>query len=87
MNTNLFQTIMTVVMLICGALSAVLLSLGCTEDVVSHAMSCSSAHVPTEWVPYLSIAATVIGTAKMILAAFEGKLTAPTVPVSKSPSQ
>lgn len=83
MNTNLFQTILTVIMTVCGVLSTVLVSLGCTANATG-ALDCSNASGPTWLVPWLVIIAAVLGPIKLILASFEGKLTAPTVAIPKS---
>lgn len=74
---------MTTIMTICGVLTTLLVSLGCKADAVSGAMDCSTAAGPTWLIPWLVGIAAVLGPIKLILAAFEGKLTAPTVPVKK----
>lgn len=84
MNTNLFQTLMTVVMLILSGITGLLIKMGCTENVVTGAIDCSVASgAPTWLTPYLGMAAFGIGILKMVIAFFEGKLTKPTVAVDK----
>lgn len=73
---------MTAVMTVCTILSTVLVALGCKADVTG-ALDCSTASGPTWLVPWLVIIAAVLGPVKLILASFEGKLTAPTVAIPK----
>lgn len=89
MNSNFFQTLMTVFMILSTAGSGILVSLGCTQNVITGALDCTEANAPVWLIPWLVGAAALIGVLKMFLAAFEGKLTAPTValPKNKSPSQ
>jgi hypothetical protein len=83
MNTNLFQTIATVLMAVASIGSTLLVAMGCSQNALG-ALDCSTAtNAPVWMVPYLVIAASVLGIIKLVLAAFEGKLTAPTVPVPK----
>lgn len=83
MNSNLFQTILTVIISVCGILTTILVSLGCTANATG-ALDCSTASGPTWLVPWLVIVAAILGPVKLILASFEGKLTAPTVAVPKA---
>jgi len=87
MNTNFLQTLMTVLMLLSSFGTSILLGFGCTANQITGAVDCSASTAPLWLAPYLVIAATVLGIVKMVLAAFEGKLTAPTIPVNKTPSQ
>jgi hypothetical protein len=82
MNSNLFQTILTVLLTISGLATSVLVSLGCND--IGGSISCVASNAPTWMVPYLGIAASVLGILKLVIGAFTGKLTAPTAAVSKS---
>jgi hypothetical protein len=82
-NLNFFQTILTVILTICSIATAGLLALGCIESP-SGTMLCSAANAPAWLVPYLVLAASIVGPLKLIIAKIEGKLTAPTVVVSTS---
>lgn len=83
MNSNLFQTILTVAITISGFLTTILLALGCKD--VAGAIDCSTASGPTWLIPYLVIAATVSGFLKLIIKFFQGKgaLINPTIVVPK----
>jgi hypothetical protein len=83
MNTNLFQTILTVLITISGVVSSILVGLGCKADAVSGALNCDTASVSTQFLPWLAGVASILGIVKLLLAAFEGKLTSPTIPVKK----
>ena len=83
MNTNLFQTILTVIITASGLISSLLVSLGCKASPITGALDCTAANAPIWLIPYLVGAATVLGIAKLLLAAFEGKLAKPTVAVPK----
>ena len=83
MNTNLFQTILTVLITISGIATSLLVSMGCTQSV-NGSLNCATTSAPAWLVPYLVIAASVLGIVKLIIAAFDGKLSAPTVAVSKT---
>jgi len=80
MNTNYFQTLMTTAIALLGVATAVLVSMGCTH-ALNGALDCSNSSAPIWLAPYLVIAASIISFLKLILGAFEGKLTKPTVPV------
>lgn len=82
MNSNLFQTILTVMITLAGIATSVLLSMGCHD--VAGSINCVGATAPTFLLPYLGIAASVLGVVKLLIAAFTGKLTAPTAVVSDS---
>ncbi len=82
MNSNLLQTILTALLTISGIATSILLSVGCQD--IAGSISCVASNAPTWLVPYLGIAASVLGIVKLVLAAFNGKLTAPTVVVSDS---
>ena len=82
MNSNLFQTILTVLLTISGVATSVLLSMGCHD--AGGSLSCLGASAPTWMLPYLGIIATALGILKLIIAALTGKLTAPTAVVSNS---
>lgn len=81
MNTNFLQTLMTVAIAISGMLTTLLISMGCTHNAVSGALDCANSTAPLWLAPYLVIVASVLSVVKLILGAFEGKLTKPTVPV------
>lgn len=76
MNSNYFQTILTVLVTVSGIATSVLLSLGCHE--LGGSISCVASNAPTWLAPYLVIATSVLGVLKLIIGAFTGKLTAPT---------
>jgi hypothetical protein len=82
MNSNLFQTILTVLITISGLATSLLVSMGCTD--VAGSLNCATSSAPTWLAPYLVMAASVLGVVKLIVAAFTGKLTAPTAVVSTS---
>ena len=83
MNSNLFQTILTVLLTLCGVATTILLSFGCTQDAAG-AVSCAASSASTWLAPYLVIAASALGIVKLITGAFTGKLMLPTVAVTKS---
>jgi hypothetical protein len=83
MNSNLFQTILTLAITVSGIATSILLSLGCHTDVAG-AVNCVGSNAPSWAAPYLVIITSVLGILKLIIAAFNGKLTAPTVVVSTS---
>lgn len=83
MNSNLFQTILTAVSLGATALTTLLLSLGCSQDVAGKLM-CVATSAPTWLVPYLATIAAILGVVKLIIATVTGKLAAPTAIVSTS---
>jgi hypothetical protein len=80
-NTNLLQTIMTTAASICAILTTVLLSMGCVD--VAGTLSCTATTAPTWLTPYMAGIAMLLTIAKLLLGAFEGKLTAPTVAIPK----
>lgn len=80
MNSNLFQTILTVLIAVQGLASSLLVSLGCKQDALG-SLDCAVSSAPVWLVPYLVMAATVLGFVKLIIAAFQGKLAKPTVVV------
>ena len=82
MNSNLFQTILTLAITISGIATSVLLSLGCHD--VAGAISCVGSTAPAWLAPYLIIATSFLGILKLVIAAFSGKLVKPTVVVSDS---
>lgn len=77
MNSNFFQTILTVLITVAAFASMILVSFGCVESP-SGTMLCSASTAPTWLTPYLGMAATGLGFLKLIIAFFQGKLTAPT---------
>lgn len=77
MNSNLFQTILTVLMTVSTLASMLLVSFGCIESPTG-TMLCSASTAPAWLTPYLAIAATGLGFLKLIIAFFQGKLVAPT---------
>lgn len=81
MNSNLFQTILTAAITICGILTSILLSVGCTT-LPTGALDCSASTLGATWIPYLAIIASALGIVKLIVAAFQGKLVAPTAVVA-----
>lgn len=81
MNTNFLQTLMTTVIAVAGLLTTLLLSVGCTHNAVTQAIDCANTSAPTWLAPYLVIVASILSFVKLILGAFEGKLTKPTVVV------
>lgn len=83
MNSNLFQTILTVLLTACGIVTSILLGLGCTQDVAG-AVSCAASSAPSWLAPYLVIAASALGIVKLITGAITGKLVLPTAVVSVS---
>jgi hypothetical protein len=83
MNSNLFQTILTVLLTACGVVTSILLALGCTQDVTG-AINCAASSAPEWLVPWLVVAASALGIVKLITGAITGKLVAPTAVVSKS---
>lgn len=96
MNTNFLQTLMTVLILLSSFGTSILLGFGCIANPITGAVDCSTSNAPVWLAPYLVFAATGLGIVKMIVAAFEGKLTKPTVAVpagkeaviiNKAPSQ
>ena len=82
MNTNFFQTILTVLALVSGLLSSLLISLGC-HLLPNGNMDCTTNTAPVWLAPYLIMAVPALTMIKLILGAFEGKLTKPTVTVTK----
>jgi hypothetical protein len=80
MNSNLFQTILTVLITVSGLATSILVSMGCVD--VAGSLNCATSSAPTWLAPYLVMIASALGIVKLILAAFTGKLTAPTVVVS-----
>ena len=83
MNSNLFQTILTALLTLCGVATTILLSFGCTQDVAG-AINCAASTAPTWLAPYLVIAASALGIVKLITGAITGKLVAPTAVISTS---
>ena len=83
MNSNLFQTILTVLLTACGVLTSILLAFGCTQDVTG-ALNCAASSAPEWLVPWLVVAASALGIVKLITGAITGKLAAPTAVVSSS---
>ena len=83
MNTNLFQTLLTVAVTVSGILSSILVSFGCSAAPLTGALDCSHSSAPIWLVPYLVGTASVLGIVKLLLATFEGKLALPTVTVPK----
>ena len=83
MNSNLFQTVLTVLLTACGVLTSILLALGCTQDVTG-AINCAASSAPEWLVPWLVVAASALGIVKLITGAITGKLVAPTAVVSNS---
>ncbi len=77
MNSNLFQTILTVLITVSAFASTVLVSFGCIESPAG-TMLCSASTAPAWLVPYLAIAASVLGFLKLVIGFFQGKLIAPT---------
>lgn len=77
MNSNLFQTILTVLTTVSGLATSLLLGLGCHE--VAGAVTCVGSTAPAWLLPYLAGATGILGVVKLIISAFNGKLTAPTV--------
>ncbi len=82
MNSNFFQTMLTILLTISGIATTALLNMGCHD--VSGSLNCIGATAPTWMLPYLGSFATILGILKLVIAAFTGKLTAPTVVVSNS---
>jgi hypothetical protein len=76
MNSNFFQTILTVLVTVSGLATSILVTLGCHE--IAGSVSCVGSTAPSWLVPYLAIAASVLGALKLVIGAFTGKLTAPT---------
>jgi hypothetical protein len=83
MNSNLFQTILTVLLTVCGIVTSILLGFGCTQDAAG-AVSCAASSAPSWLAPYLVIVASALGIVKLITGAITGKLTLPTAVVSTS---
>ena len=84
MNTNFLQTLLTVVTGVLSFATYLLVSFGCVQDVVSGKLDCSTAAgAPAFIAPYLGMVAAGIVVVKLVLAAFEGKLTKPTVAIDK----
>lgn len=82
MNSNLFQTILTVLTALSAIAASILLSLGCHD--VGGSITCIASNAPTWMVPYLGIAASILGILKLVIGAFTGKLVAPTAAISRS---
>lgn len=83
MTSNLFQTILTVLLTACGMVTSILLAFGCTQDGTG-AINCAASSAP-EWpVPWPVVAANVLGIIKLITGAITGKLVAPTAAVFSS---
>ena len=80
MNSNYFQTILTVVAGILAMATTILLSMGCTD--IADKISCVASSAPTWIAPYLAIAASAIGVLKVIIGAFTGKLTKQTAVIA-----
>ena len=74
---------MTVAMLISSFGTSILIGFGCVANQVTGAVDCSASSAPVWLAPYLVFAATGLGIVKMLLAAFEGKLTKATIAVPK----
>ena len=82
MNSNLFQTILTVLVTLATLTTSVLISMGCVD--VGGTLSCAANSSPTWLAPYLATVAMILGILKMVLKAFGSSLTKPTVVVSDS---
>jgi hypothetical protein len=82
MNSNFFQTILTILITVSGLATSALLSLGCKD--IAGTLNCATSSAPSWLAPYLVVIASALGFTKLIIAAFTGKLVAPTVVVSKS---
>lgn len=83
MNSNFFQTILTVLLTACGVVTSILLGFGCAPDA-SGTLNCAASSAPEWLVPYLVVAASALGIVKLITGAITGKLVAPTAVVSSS---
>lgn len=68
MNSNLFQTILTVLLTACGIVTSILLGFGCTQDAAG-AVSCAASSAPSWLAPYLVITASALGIVKLITGA------------------
>jgi hypothetical protein len=77
MNSNLFQTILTVLLTISSIGTMILLNMGCLETPAG-SLSCAAATAPAWLMPYLAMIATGLGFLKLVIAFFQGKLIAPT---------
>lgn len=83
MNTSLLQTLLTIANGFLALAIPVLLSIGCTTAIVTGALDCTNASVPTWLVPYLGVIVVVISLLKVIISTLEGKFKTPTVAVPK----
>lgn len=83
MNTNLLQTILTIMITFSGIVTTLLLNAGCTASS-SGALDCAKANVPSWLTPYLIGITAVLGVVKLLIAAFDGKLVKPTAVISNS---
>ena len=79
-NSNLFQTILTVMLTVTGIATSVLLNMGCHD--VSGTINCVGSTAPSWLLPYLGIIATALGILKLIIAALTGKLVKPTAVIA-----
>ena len=77
MNSNLFQTILTVLLTVSSIGTMLLLNMGCTETVAG-SLNCAASTAPAWLSPYLAMTATGLGFLKLVIAFFQGKLIAPT---------
>ena len=83
MNSNLFQTLLTLAITISTIATSLLLSLGCHADAAG-AVNCIGSNAPSWLAPYLIIITSVLGILKLIIGFATGKLTAPTAAVTNS---
>lgn len=83
MNSNLLQTILTVVTGIVTFATLLLTSFGCHDTgIAGTALDCANSSAPTWLIPYLGTAATALVFLKLIISFFQGKLVAPTAVIA-----
>ena len=81
MNSNAFQSLLTAITVILGGITAFLIKMGCTPDATGNIGTCDGSALPTWLIPYTAILTAAIPIIKLVIAMFQGKLTAPTAVV------